>query len=351
MDHSLWLLVLVLALLGAAFGSVFILRKTSLWCGFLFLSTLAALGGTLFVLAYYFNITPLFFVLLALLVFLFILLAVSVYILIFLLFWNAKIILKRERRSLANSLTLLLALALTLLLLVSFGLSLAGRLPLWVVAIQNAAAVVVFYFVLHALLFVTTLLLCGLARPPKKQDYIIVLGSGLVHGQVSPLLAGRINKAIAFYGKQKVLRKPPKLVLSGGQGADEPLPEAEAMAAYAAAQGLPPKDLLLEGASANTLQNMQFSRRVIEQDAAGRPYRCIFATSNYHLLRAGAYARKAGLKAEGIGAKTAGYYWPTAVLREYIAHLKIHLRFHLAAAVLASLLGIFGAILPTLLQG
>ena len=33
------------------------------------------------------------------------------------------------------------------------------------------------------------------------------------------------------------------------------------------------------------------------------PYRAIFSSNNYHIFRAGLYARQAKLKANGIGAK------------------------------------------------
>ncbi len=56
----------------------------------------------------------------------------------------------------------------------------------------------------------------------------------------------------------------------------------------------------------------------------GGPYRAIFTSNNYHIFRAGLYAKQAGLKADGIGAKTAFYYLPNAFLREYIAILVLH---------------------------
>ena len=42
-------------------------------------------------------------------------------------------------------------------------------------------------------------------------------------------------------------------------------------------------------------------------------------TSNYHVYRAMRYAKRAGLKATGIGAHVASYYFPSALIREFVA--------------------------------
>lgn len=52
------------------------------------------------------------------------------------------------------------------------------------------------------------------------QDYLIVLGTGLMNGErVTPLLAQRINRAIEFFHLQKSkTNHQVKFILSGGQG-------------------------------------------------------------------------------------------------------------------------------------
>lgn len=68
----------------------------------------------------------------------------------------------------------------------------------------------------------------------------------------------------------------------------------------------------------------------------------LFVTNNYHVLQTSFYARKLGLDAEGLGSKTAGYYIPTAFVREYaaiLAKLKVPLAaltFLLLAFIIAS---------------
>lgn len=102
-----------------------------------------------------------------------------------------------------------------------------------------------------------------------------MLGGGLKNGKVTPLLAARVDAALKFAWKQsKTGRKPPLLIMSGGQGEDEPLSEAEAMKEYAMEQGYDESRILLEDQSGNTAENMKFSREIMEEHSEGKPYRC-----------------------------------------------------------------------------
>ncbi|MCH4169877.1 MAG: YdcF family protein [Lactobacillus sp.] len=250
----------------------------------------------------------------------------------FLLLWNARIVWKREAHTLGNSLTLVLGLGLLALWLVNI-FAPQRFLPEWVNTLLAIFPFIVFYVLASFYNYLTTLVLYQFNHPRLNQDYIIVLGAGLLHGnQVSPLLASRINRAITFYDKQRQKGKtPPKLVFSGGQGGDESKSEGAAMQAFAIAQGIPAQDTLAEVQSKNTLENMRFSKNVIQQDAQKPAADCniIFATNNYHTFRAGMYARQAGLKADGIGSRTSKYFLPNAVIREYLAVFLMKKRQHI----------------------
>jgi uncharacterized SAM-binding protein YcdF (DUF218 family) len=173
------------------------------------------------------------------------------------------------------------------------------------------------------------LVLYNLRWVRHDKDYLIVLGAGLLNGdRVSPLLAARINAGIRFYQKQKAKGKPAKLLFSGGQGGDEKLPESVAMQQYALAHGVLEADTLIEDRSTTTLENMRFSAQIIQANGGGK---AAFFTNNYHLFRAGLYAKQAGLKANGVGAATSFYFLPNAVIREYLALVVLHKRRHLIA--------------------
>lgn len=155
------------------------------------------------------------------------------------------------------------------------------------------------------------------AMLPKSKtcDFILVLGCGLKNGEtVTKLLAGRLDRAI----KQYVLGgKKATFVVSGGKGDDELVSEAFAMKEYLVNNGIPTTHIVMEDTSTNTLENMKFSKKIMEGIYPN--YTCCVVTSNYHVLRAVILAKNAGLNAQGVGGKTALYYLPAAFIREYIA--------------------------------
>lgn len=153
-------------------------------------------------------------------------------------------------------------------------------------------------------------------------DFIIILGSGLIGDKVPPLLASRINKAVEQYRKYN---GKPLIITSGGQGSDEKVSESYAMKAYIHEHHLdiPDEAVVMEDQSTTTLENMKFSKKIIEEKI-GKNAKGIFVSNNYHILRAGFYAYRAKLKAHGVGAKTAFYYVPNAFTREFIGLLEMY---------------------------
>ena len=209
-------------------------------------------------------------------------------------------------------------------------------------------------------LFISTVACSFLAvryRPTMCRDYIIILGCGIrKDGSLTPLLKGRVDAALNFEKEQfKRIRKHAIFVPSGGQGPDEVISESEAMERYLLEQGVEPARILREDKSVNTLQNMQFSKAVIEghiareiagaasgaagvsvagpdaapgvagPDAAAsdriRDKMIAFATTNYHVFRGYILSAKCGFDAKGISAKTKTYFYPNAYLREFIGLL------------------------------
>ncbi|MDO5498919.1 MAG: ElyC/SanA/YdcF family protein [Propionibacteriaceae bacterium] len=63
----------------------------------------------------------------------------------------------------------------------------------------------------------------------------------------------------------------------------------------------------------------------------------LIVTSDYHALRAATYARELGLPAHAVGARTARYFWPSAILREFVAVLNRHRVRHLVVLALVAL--------------
>ena len=254
---------------------------------------------------------------------------------------SAKNMLKKERKSFSNMLSLFLAAGLLASVIGSL-LMLVYNTPIWLNKLNAAVQICLMVFFVHFLLFITANILFLAKRVRPDKDYIVVLGSGLIAGQVPPLLAARIDKGIDFYKKQLAKEKDCKLIMSGGRGDDEPRSEAEAMAEYARGKGVAPQHILQEGKSRNTFENMLFSKALMESDSRGDAYRAVFATNSYHAFRAGIYARRAGLPMQGLGAKTKWYYAANAVIREYIAYITLHKKLYAILFTLLLLLVFLG---------
>ncbi|WP_162689869.1 YdcF family protein, partial [Escherichia coli] len=103
---------------------------------------------------------------------------------------------------------------------------------------------------------------CNLFPVRKEPDAIIILGSGLIGDKVPPLLAQRLEKGKAIYEQFK---ERPKLIVSGGQGSDELIAEAVAMAIYLMEHGVPEDAILIENRSRTTIELLACSKRSLEE--------------------------------------------------------------------------------------
>ncbi|MBQ6231462.1 MAG: YdcF family protein [Eubacterium sp.] len=199
---------------------------------------------------------------------------------------------------------------------------------------RNIIASLFVYFECNLL---ATFILCRIAgrhKPKLDKDHIIILGCGIKDdGTLYPLLQGRADAAIAFYKKQlEKTGKAARFVPSGGQGPDECIPEGEAIKNYLIKQGIPADRILPETRSENTYQNMKYSKEIIDKDNPDS--KMIFSTTNYHVYRSGILASMVGMNADGLGSKTKWYFWPNALIREFIGMVVNGRRIHIFLIVL-----------------
>ena len=136
--------------------------------------------------------------------------------------------------------------------------------------------------------------------PDPRADYVIVLGAG-VNGTVPSLsLTDRLTAALGYLNTYPEA----KAVLSGGQGPGEDITEAACMYAWLTERGVAPERLLLEEAAATTEENLRLSLACIRADG-GDTDRVAILSSEYHLYRAKALAREAGISEPvGVAAET-----------------------------------------------
>ena len=264
------------------------------------------------------------------------------------LIWNGLVMLRRESGRLANLLSLLLGVAvgageIALIVSVLRGFSYS----LWGVGVR-LLGLSVFYFSLLLLAFVLYSLVLPLLSRRKPADTILVHGCALIRGDVvSRILANRLDLALELY---RVSGEKALLVVSGGQGDDETVSEAEAMARYLKEKGVPEERILLEDQSRSTEENLVNSLSLLA--GRGGAGRLALVTSGYHLYRCYWIAHSLGLRCRGYGAKVAAYYWPSAVVREFAAVYtrSVNLICALLGYALFVLLPVFFSLLPLLQQ-
>lgn len=134
--------------------------------------------------------------------------------------------------------------------------------------------------------------------PAEDYDAIIVLGAQVKEdGEPSIQLQWRLDAAAeAWKADEDTL-----IVTCGGQGGNEPAPEALVMRDYLVTQGVPFDKVLTDTASSNTRQNIRNAAELLEGRDVGK---VLIVTSDYHLARAMALARDEGLNATGVGSPT-----------------------------------------------
>lgn len=146
-------------------------------------------------------------------------------------------------------------------------------------------------------------------------NYIIVLGAQVREDGPSVVLKYRLDKAVEYLNEN-----PETLcIVSGGQGINEPFTEAKGMFDYLVKNGISEERILLEDASTNTVENIQYSKNFLKE-----PYNGVgIITNDFHVFRAVQIAKRQELENVcGIAANSNVLYLPNNVLRECCGILK-----------------------------
>lgn len=152
-------------------------------------------------------------------------------------------------------------------------------------------------------------------KGPEKLDYLVVLGAQMKTSGPSKALQYRLDEAIRY------LEENPntQVIVSGGQGADEHISEAQGMYDYLVEKGIEPSRIIRENQSKNTFQNLTFSAEFLdkENNSVG------VVSNNFHVFRAVKIARKAGYQnVYGISAKGEPFLQFNNMMREFFGVMK-----------------------------
>ena len=137
-------------------------------------------------------------------------------------------------------------------------------------------------------------------NPKENVDYIVVLGAKVNADGPSVSLWDRICAAYTYLDEHPGVIA----VVSGGQGTDEPITEAECMFRELVELGIDPRRIWMEDEATSTWENMQFTLNLIEEKTGQRPTKLGVLSSEYHLFRASLFAKACGVEFVGIPART-----------------------------------------------
>lgn len=133
-----------------------------------------------------------------------------------------------------------------------------------------------------------------------KADVAIVLGASTYNGKVSPVYQERINHGITLYNEGYV----EKLIVTGGIGQDNDRSDADTAKQYAISQGIPDTDILTEGTSTITQENLENSKAIMERNGYDT---AIIVSDPLHMRRAMLLAKDAGITAYSSPTPTSKY--------------------------------------------
>lgn len=134
---------------------------------------------------------------------------------------------------------------------------------------------------------------------PEPSDVMVVLGAGIsMDGQPRSTLRLRLERTLALFEQGFA----PRIIVTGAQGDDEPMPEAYAMRNWLLERGVPEEAILCEPNSFNTQQNLENAKALMAEHGLQT---AIIVTSDYHLRRALSMAEALGMDASGAGSRNA----------------------------------------------
>ena len=162
------------------------------------------------------------------------------------------------------------------------------RAPRWLTALAAlmAAGLLVFAGLFGAVLYGSYDHIQG------DPQAMVVLGCRVMpEGHPSILLQDRLDAALDYWEAHPEVT----VVVSGGQGSNEPTSEARCMADYLMDGGVPEDQILLEDRSHNTKENLLYSKELLAAEGIQVEHADVLVVSNgFHLTRTRMLAERFG---------------------------------------------------------
>lgn len=178
---------------------------------------------------------------------------------------------------------------------------------------------VVFLLCICWLGFITFQMVSVDTSEPDDNSTVIVLGAKVYQSGVSVALQNRLNTAITYLSKNPST----KVIVTGGQGSDEPWSEASAAKNYLVDQGIKEDRILTEDKSTSTEENLSYSKTIMSENNLGNSI--VLVTQSFHMFRASSQAKDLGYTVYCLPCKTNVWLLPTYYSREVLAITKYYI--------------------------
>ena len=155
----------------------------------------------------------------------------------------------------------------------------------------------------------------------EKPDYLVVLGAGLRGNSISASLLYRLETALDFHEMYPDV----KIVVSGGQGTGESMPEALAMRNFLVDNGVDPSLIIMEDKSTNTYENFLYTKNVLEEETGKEDFTITIISNNFHMYRAKFLAREVGFSTYGYPAPSHKASALVFYVREFFGVIKAYI--------------------------
>ena len=111
-----------------------------------------------------------------------------------------------------------------------------------------------------------------------------------------------------------------RCIVTGGQGKDEPCPEAVTEKNALVGMGIPEERIFVEDQSHNTRENLQFAQEIAQEQGMGEEIAVV--TQGFHMYRATQLAKAAGFTPYSLVAETEPLLFPEYYGRELLSLTK-----------------------------
>ena len=182
--------------------------------------------------------------------------------------------------------------------------------------------------IMAAVMIISVCMYVTANKKPASNSTVVVLGCRVYGTKASLMLEERLYAALKYLNENP----SSKVIVSGGQGHDEGISEAECMYNWLVDKGLDSSRIILESKSTTTYENILYSFEIIENRKLNPQIAIV--SNEFHLYRGMKLAKicinsneqNKNITCGAIKAKTAWWLFPTFYVRELYAIMALWLR-------------------------